>query len=775
VSDRAAIAAVAGSQLRRRWRSLVVLGLLAGLIGGAATAAVAGARRSSTAYDRLVEATAFPDAFIQLIEPGPGLIERVGASPAVERSVPAIFAVGRDAAQRNQVLLPVQAAAEPFTDLLVVRGRAPDPAAADEVTMSESLAEALGVSVGDVFAYDGLTRDEFEDLFEDRWDGSASGLRIDLRIVGITRFPTDAVLGDFPTLIGTPALLERFGADLPDAYALWVDLRDGATADDLRRDLSGEPGPGGGGTAPTVEVLDLRAERTILDDAVAVLVWGLLAFGAVTLVAGVVVLGQVVGRFGELARSERTVLRDLGIDRRAGLLATTASAGLAVAVAAVCTVAVAIVGSRWTPIGAARSVEPSPGTAVNVVLVAAGASVMAAILAGLFLLTTMRVRASAPPGTRRVGRAAGLASDVLRAGPVGSVAATSAFGAGRRVATSRIAFAGVVAGVGGVVAASIFGASLDDLTGEPGRWGAVGEHLVEVPEPVRDRTYDVLDTAADVDAYAVLGGSSAEIDDRGRVDAYRFEARKGDIAPVVLSGSLPVTEGEVALGPSLLADLGVEVGERIDVDGEAARVVGTVLTFGLSDRSSATEGVLLGGAGRTPPDFTTLVVRYSDGVDAMQAADRLYGDLEYFTPSRPADVTNLAALRPLPPLLVVLLALVGAAALLHVGLGIGTRGRHDLSVLRALGFSPGHAIRVVTVATALVAVAASVIGVPLGVVSGRAAWTAVAATTSLARIVRFPPALLLGVPGLALLTLVAGLWSGRRAVRRPVPEVLRAE
>ena len=54
----------ARSELGRRWRALVALGIIAGLAGGLALAAMAGARRTSTAYGRWRAATAAPDAIV---------------------------------------------------------------------------------------------------------------------------------------------------------------------------------------------------------------------------------------------------------------------------------------------------------------------------------------------------------------------------------------------------------------------------------------------------------------------------------------------------------------------------------------------------------------------------------------------------------------------------------------------------------------------------------------------------------------------------------------
>src|SRR4051812_32825408 len=54
----------ANRELARRWRGLVALGLLAGLAAAVALAAIAGARRSDSSFDRLRDATDAADAVI---------------------------------------------------------------------------------------------------------------------------------------------------------------------------------------------------------------------------------------------------------------------------------------------------------------------------------------------------------------------------------------------------------------------------------------------------------------------------------------------------------------------------------------------------------------------------------------------------------------------------------------------------------------------------------------------------------------------------------------
>src|SRR6266513_1535672 len=60
----AAVRMWARSELGRRWKALIALGVIAGIAAGLALAAMAGARRTSTAYSRWRTATAAPDALV---------------------------------------------------------------------------------------------------------------------------------------------------------------------------------------------------------------------------------------------------------------------------------------------------------------------------------------------------------------------------------------------------------------------------------------------------------------------------------------------------------------------------------------------------------------------------------------------------------------------------------------------------------------------------------------------------------------------------------------
>jgi ABC-type lipoprotein release transport system permease subunit len=82
----AAVWALAGARLRVRWRPLLGLTLLVGVAAGAVMTAAIGARRTETAYPRLLEATLAEDAQVGVggyTEDHPGYIDRLRHLPQV--------------------------------------------------------------------------------------------------------------------------------------------------------------------------------------------------------------------------------------------------------------------------------------------------------------------------------------------------------------------------------------------------------------------------------------------------------------------------------------------------------------------------------------------------------------------------------------------------------------------------------------------------------------------------------------------------------------------
>ncbi|HEV2068961.1 MAG TPA: ABC transporter permease, partial [Acidimicrobiales bacterium] len=157
-------------------------------------------------------------------------------------------------------------------------------------------------------------------------------------------------------------------------------------------------------------------------------------------------------------------------------------------------------------------------------------------------------------------------------------------------------------------------------------------------------------------------------------------------------------------------------------------------------------------------------------------ADRLGSNVEIEPAGLPQDVALLGNVRILPKALAGFLVLLGLGALGHVLATAVRRRRHDLAVLRALGFRPLQVGGCVAWQAVTVALVALLVGVPLGIATGRWSWRWVADATPLLYV---PPlattVVLLSVPAALVLAGVMAALPARRAARLRPADVLRAE
>lgn len=754
MSGTGTIRTVARARVRSRWRSLVVIGLVIGVIGGAVLGAVAGARRTSSAYDRLVERAEFPDAFVQLVEPRPGLVDDIAELPSVDRRVDATFAVGLRLDAATRVPIPVQTAAEPVARFPIIDGRRPDASSTHEVMVSPAFADALGVAVGDVLPYRAMTDEDFAGLLR-RGEPVASGVEVDLRVVGTFRTPTDAALEEFPTLVGTPAL-HAVLRDQASSSGVWVHLAPGATADDLDAELASIVGTGGDDRLNAASVIDFTAERRAVEDGLAFVARGLFVAGVAVAVAGAVLLAQLALRVSEQERSTRCTLRQLGVSRRVLLAVDVAGAWPLVVVGALVAPLTAVACSGWMPLGVARVLEPDPGFAVDAWVLAPGTVVLAALVAAVWTAFVGR----APRPARRPARPV----PSVGGGPASSLASWLALGGSGRRSSRLVAFTGAVVASAGAIGAAILGASLHHLVEHPDRWGWPADLSIEVTDDIRDDLFAALESAPEVAAHAEV--RHAEILVAGRsVTAYSFHPRGGALEPLVLHGRAPAS-GEIALGPRTLDALGVAIGDVVPTSLGRLHVVGAAATFGLSDTADHASGALLGDP-IDDPESVTAMVEVAEGIAPEAFPAAVFPDAEYGPPVVPAEIDNLAELRPVLPLATGALAAIAVAGVLHLGLAPATRGRRELAVLRSIGLPRSATRRVVAAAAMLTAVVAFALALPLGVAAGRRVWQLVAGGTDLPVDIAWSPFVTAGAPGVLAMAAVSGVVAGRRAVRRP--------
>ena len=120
--------------------------------------------------------------------------------------------------------------------------------------------------------------------------------------------------------------------------------------------------------------------------------------------------------------------------------------------------------------------------------------------------------------------------------------------------------------------------------------------------------------------------------------------------------------------------------------------------------------------------------------------------------------------------------ILGIAALGHALVTAVRRRRHELAILRAIGFTPRQTATTIVAQAATVAIVGLAVGIPLGIVLGRLTWQWVADATPL---VFSPPVavtvILLAIPVTIVVANLLAVGPARHASRLRPATVLRAE
>ncbi len=142
----------------------------------------------------------------------------------------------------------------------------------------------------------------------------------------------------------------------------------------------------------------------------------------------------------------------------------------------------------------------------------------------------------------------------------------------------------------------------------------------------------------------------------------------------------------------------------------------------------------------------------------------------------PQDVLLLRNVRTLPKDLAIFLVLLGVAALAHALVTAVRRRRHDIAVLRTLGFTPRQAALCIAAQASTIGVISLVIGVPLGLVAGQLAWRWVADVTPLLYVAPVTVfAIVLLIPATVIGVNLLAAWPANRASRIRPADVLRTD
>jgi hypothetical protein len=767
---------------------MVVLGLLAGLVGSVVAGASAVARRTATAYDRLVAATHLDDARVLVFSDDID-VDRISRFPGVTESWQSQQVIGQLLGREVAYLSVSSGPPRPDTIFspVVLEGRAPRDDRADEVLVPSVLAREIGLRVGDRLPIKLLTPLEVTQF--DTGFGEPDGPRLDLRVVGIARVARTWVGGGVGPVIGTPALQKAY-PDSQLGHNILVRLADGpegvAAFDRRVRRLGEQAATGDAGEEfGTLQAAYPTSESDPeVTAATSTLVGGQLVFIVLAVLGGLLAIGQGLSRHHAAGSGEQQIEAALGLTRGERVLARVGPALLGAGVAAVVTVLGTLLAGLVEPLGPLRQYEPEPGWLPDPVLVAFGALLVAVAFLLLAALTAARV-------VRREAVGAGVTRSTLgltwlgRRAPALAGLTFALRGRGSAVRGSvpvRATLAVAVLGTCGVVAVATFAQSLDRLSSTPARYGWVADFAV-----VDSKPFDLQDLAADPRVESLLDSSAVPVHvDGRRMEGISLRPLKGPVPLTLLGGRLPETDDEVALGSRQAQRLGATTGSTVslttyDRDGRPSRrtlrVVGLVVTppvnAGLGSGAFLTARTAA-AAGRSAPFTTAFVDARDEDADAMYA--ELAQRLEMIRAFPPAEVSNLVALGRLPVVLAVFLGALAVAVLAHSLVLTARRRATDLAVLRVIGLTP------LQVGGALVAMALTIgavglaLGPPLGLAVGRVVWGEVASGIGVAGDPAVPWLVLVAaVPAVLVGTALVALLPARRAATLRPAEVLRSE
>jgi putative ABC transport system permease protein len=757
----------ARSLLRRQLVATIALGVFAGAAAGAALGVWGIARRTANVYDRFVSyqnaATLAvfacnPDATETDIQADfqaacgtydyADLREFMPTIDGVESASRFTLGIANVAAANNPTggwrqLTQIAIDEDTFAAMgrpFIVHGRLADPSAASEAMVNEEAAARLHVGVGDELIVTPYRQDQFDAAGEGV--EPAGGVPMRVTIVGVIRRPSDligrlagdSIYEDSSSVTLGPGFWRAEQGDVANySVAAMVRTAGNVGRGDIKAALE-KRWPGRTFFYEEGATFGPGGEGSIVD-AIRLQTLGLYVVAGVVALAALVFAGQALARQVRREWSDTRVLGALGMSRigmvEAAALRAAAFVGISVAVALAVGAAVSPLG----PFGIGRAAETDPGLHIDWTATAIALPIVAACV---FLCAVVPVATARRRSRERVGPARSrvplLVSSTLTAG----VAMTRSRRAGSVTLASAVIGA-ALASAAGITAWSLV-SSYDDLAAHPARYGSGWDAQVGNVGSVsqRDDTERRLASIPGINAATVL--TTTGIGDDPDATLFAADQRLGTgTFGSVTAGRLPLTVDEVALGQDTMERYHAHIGDTIQLADPSKpehpftlHVVGRVVVNDTLTSSQPGRGALVTSEafGQMTGDSTgqtgqTYVVWVEPGADrtATLAALKQEFPTTFLEHSIPRPVRNLGLLSSQPVLLALLVTLLASAALVHALVTSVRRGRRQIGVLKTLGFTGRQVAASVAWHASALAVAALVIGVPVGVIASRLVWS----------------------------------------------------
>lgn len=781
----------ARTELRRRWLSLVLLGLMGGSAAGLTMAAYDGAQRSSTAYERMRQQLHGADAVVF-----PSQVRMDDFDPRVLGTLPEVESWGGFSLDTSSIdgvppfATPfITSGADWFSRLegaKVLDGRLPDPARDDEAVLTApALAQVPALHVGARVVWRNLSVEqdaEYPDGLPPDFDwATAKGVVTTLTIVGVVRLPMESVVSfaSDGLLLTGPGWAAAHLHETPIYFTnALVRLRHGAAdLPRLRADLQQVTG------RSDIPVKDVSTDVKRVQRSLDVEHTALLMFAAAVAIAAVVLVGQAIARATSSGVDAVPALRAMGVT--GGGIAAGLALPMVVTVAstAVGAAAVSVVAARWFPIGLARKVDPVSGVHLVWRREALGLGTAVLVVSGIVVSVASlqrRVRSRRTTRTR-------VMSAATRAGvpvPPALGASLAVDASPEHSGRSRLALLAAVAGVVSVVGALTLVHAIDDLVDHPARAGASWDLVIAgVGTMTDDQALQLVEDEPGIADVAIAGRVATSVNGFD-IPVYDVSVEKGSMAYTVLRGRGPRAGDEIAFGPATLRSLHVGIGDTVTVgpDRTTMRVVGTCL-LPQTPHSSFDEGGWVSSSvfepmfHLHPGDYSADgIIGLADGVSVDAIVARLPANWDVEPPPPSPDLANLVQVRRLPIYFATFLAALALGAVAHA-LFTGARQRaRELAIMRALGLTGRQAAACVSWQAIATGVVATLAGLPFGVLAGRRVWAGI--TEQLSFVYIGPPASVLvvvAVPACLLGFVLLAIVPAHSAARDRIVETLRQE
>ena len=579
--------------LHRRWPALLVLTLLVGLLGGLAMAAVAGARRTQSAYPSFLASSHASDLQVGFYTSqgnsvagdlySPAVTARFAAIPHVRRvaAVVQMFAApeGKDGKphippplQNNIVYTEGSVGGYGFSEDGVVanQGRLADPGRTDEMVATAEAARLLHWHVGQVVRFGFFS---IQQLFDSGFGPPQvpPAVHAKVRLVGIVSMATTVVVDQidrYPTaVLFTPAMtaaVERAGGGAFPTYALTLD-HGAADAPAVERAIIGALPANSTYNFHLTSVVTGEVERAVKPESIAIGVFGLIAALATLFIAG-----QAVSRGIRSEAQDVDVIRALGADPAMTVADSLLGTAMAIVAGALLACGVSIGLSPIAPIGVVRQIDPSPGPAVDwTVLLAGFAFLVVALSAVALVVAAMTIRQRNLRRAEATQQSSSFVGLAVRLGlPPASVAGVRFAvdrGRGREAVPVGSALLGAGLAVAVVVTTLTFGSSLRTLISSPHLYGWNWDYALaeDGGGNIPPAAITMLRHDREVASWSGLNFADAQVG--GAATPIILTAPGAKVTPPILAGHPVEANGQIVLGGTTMAQLHKHIGDTVVV------------------------------------------------------------------------------------------------------------------------------------------------------------------------------------------------------------------